>query len=1413
MMKRRLVVAVGLLVLLSVLAVGPGLAHGPAAPQAASVVAGGVASGAQEVSSAAQIEWLAKAPLPVTVGSFAYAATGGKIYIIGGDIAGVSSTTVQRYTPATDTWEVDTNHGGVLAPLPQARSFYMDCGVLSGKIHCVGGWQDGAYRGELFVYDPAINSWSSGPSIPQYPIGQFSATVNDKMYVFGGWWGTFKDYVFEYSEAGGWSQKQAMPTPRNHGTAAVYDGKVYVIGGMAGPSAPSQYPLDLVEVYDPQSDTWATGLAPMPAPMGYLGSSGAPVSGGMIYVLGPGTTAYGYNPASDSWSSLDSMPGEAWGIAAFDGSLYAIGPEHTFRGVTVPWAMFHHDPLHTGRSPYVGPQQNTVAWRHWVGGALPSSPAIGHEGTIYVGSENHKLYAIAPDGSLVWAFPTGGGVHSSPALADDGTIYVGSRDHNLYAIGPDGTLRWTFVTAGEVDSSPTVGHDGTIYVGSYDGKLYAINPDGTGKCSYPAGGVIVASPAIGPDGVVYVGSGNQNRMHAVNPDCTLKWQSDPPHGNVLSSSPALSPDGSTVYYGADDGYLYARSTADGSLEWRSPYTYGGVQSSPAIGVDGTVYVGTQYGRLWALDPADGSLKWENYTTLSAWSSPAIGADGTIYFASDYGSLFAMNPDGSVKWTYSGGYDAAGHFRSSPAIGSDGALYIGSTNGRLFVFHTTPPACGPAIGPWLQTTALPIPSGTTGARGQPLVVYQDRVYVFGGTNDAGDRLTNVYYSNINADGSLGPWIETTPLPEQYFDQVVVRVGKHVYLITGANGAVAVYYAPINADGTLGAWVRTADLLPSRQEFAAAAHGEYIYVVAGNASGLTDRVWFTSVRPDGSLNPWADTTPVPEAMQAHTMVAHDGTLYVFAPNSNIYSAAIQADGTVGPWGTETSLPQAMLAYTTFAHRQHVYLLGEPSRAVHYAPLLAGHSLGEWQATAPLPAQRNRLRAGGHGCFVYAIGGFDGSHFQDTVYYAPLQAPCEPVSSVRLSRLPSGDLFAGSPVRFVAEAAGTVPFTYIWTLDGTPVGENLGTFEHTFAAPGTYTVGVTVTNACGQGKDSMVVEVQELAPGRPNLSPSYKSVNFANVESGDTLTYTLWLRNASSTAALASLADPIPEHTTYVPGTAQASDGGAVTLAGGQLEWSGQVISGTPVIVSFAVEVQEAPIGTAIANVASLDDGLGNVLELAANSTYNPGFGLTINDGALYTGIPTVTLRYSWNVANSITHLKISNDGGFVPGDETTDWLPVDPENPTYTGWVLATYGNVVLPRTVYARFRDSGGEQYGPVQDDIIYDPDPPQVGGVEILSQAARGVDTGQEQAVIVRVTAVDANSGVGWVQISHDEGFGQFSEFACFGPATDIPWLLQPSGLIYVRVVDRAGNLSEVISEQGSIRIYLPFVARGAGGR
>lgn len=171
------------------------------------------------------------------------------------------------------------------------------------------------------------------------------------------------------------------------------------------------------------------------------------------------------------------------------------------------WTKFRGNAQNTGRGGGSG-ATGQERWRFRAGSFVDSCPALGSDGTVYVGSADFYLYALNADGTLKWRFRTGGGVVSSPALGLDGTVYVGSNDRYLYALNANGTLKWRFQTGSAVFSSPALGSDGTVYVGSQDGFVYALNANGTLKWRFLAGDFVYSSPAIGSDGTVYVGSGN-----------------------------------------------------------------------------------------------------------------------------------------------------------------------------------------------------------------------------------------------------------------------------------------------------------------------------------------------------------------------------------------------------------------------------------------------------------------------------------------------------------------------------------------------------------------------------------------------------------------------------------------------------------------------------------------------------------------------------------------------------------------------------------------------------------------------------------------------------------------------------------------------------------------------------------------
>jgi outer membrane protein assembly factor BamB len=360
--------------------------------------------------------------------------------------------------------------------------------------------------------------------------------------------------------------------------------------------------------------------------------------------------------------------------------------------------MWGHDSQVTGRSNYVAAQDATIKCTYDTGvEGWRASPVISADGTIYIAGRglNHTrdyrgaLLALNPEGTLKWMYEPGDGLGvslSSPAIGPDGTIYIGfdcydCDEYNgyLYAINPDGSFKWRCQTnearcySVPQVSIPIVGMDGTIFVVAHnkgDNKaLVAVNPDGTVKWRSTAATNFWSVPSVGYDGTIYI------EGYAINPDGSVKWLNEMHHPECYS---AVGSDG-TVYI-ANTIYGLRAINPDGTLKWETDHLNSYFRQ-PAIGANGNIIVcgGCSPG-LVSINQA-GETMWSfNIRGIS----PAIGDDGTIYIADNAGDFYALTSDGELKWKeYLGGRTSG--VLSSPAIGSDGTVYVISQLGVLYAF--------------------------------------------------------------------------------------------------------------------------------------------------------------------------------------------------------------------------------------------------------------------------------------------------------------------------------------------------------------------------------------------------------------------------------------------------------------------------------------------------------------------------------------------------------------------------------------------------------------------------------------------------------------------------------------------------------------------------------------------------------
>ena len=355
-----------------------------------------------------------------------------------------------------------------------------------------------------------------------------------------------------------------------------------------------------------------------------------------------------------------------------------------------------------------------ITWQSPLLGAIKStvSPALSADGkTVYAIADQSadNAYDVqlkaydATSGSVKWSFNvndalaarnSGGGVrliYASPAVGTNGDIYVVARDlkHSsnsgerksfLFAVSPDGSLHWAYAFGMDANFNfvtPAIDAEGNIYIGhtTNDPKLTVLKQDGTliKQITSPAG--ITAGLSVSKNGEVYFCAGNNLYGYDVSSETQKLSYSY----SGLNSAIAIGLDGTIYTVGnTSAGGAVTATNADGTEKWQVPLpstvSYGGV----VIGEDGTLYAtggnaisGQESGGIIAIDK-DGNRKWHFATAENVTNCvPMVDNRGYIHFVTDDAVYYIVKPDGTAYASLKVGEQS----NSSPVMNADGNVLL------------------------------------------------------------------------------------------------------------------------------------------------------------------------------------------------------------------------------------------------------------------------------------------------------------------------------------------------------------------------------------------------------------------------------------------------------------------------------------------------------------------------------------------------------------------------------------------------------------------------------------------------------------------------------------------------------------------------------------------------------------------
>ncbi len=281
--------------------------------------------------------WIGSAPMPAPRAETGAGLIDGRLYVpagmtgfryAGAAIAGILGTnSLAIYDIQSDTWT-----SGAVVPYEGLN--HQATAVYHGKLYTFGGLGPEQLLDTLvLVYDPTSDSWQELPPMPETRQSATAVTLGDAIYIVGGAGSNAAALLRYQPDSGEWTVLAEMSQIRNHLAAVVLDGEIYAIGGREeNPLSARIVDFDLVEIYNPETNTWRRGPSLNFPRAGFA----AAAIDGKIYVAGGELLSHlppdlepsveMFDPATNRWEVIDELPIPLHGVAGIghEGKFYLL---------------------------------------------------------------------------------------------------------------------------------------------------------------------------------------------------------------------------------------------------------------------------------------------------------------------------------------------------------------------------------------------------------------------------------------------------------------------------------------------------------------------------------------------------------------------------------------------------------------------------------------------------------------------------------------------------------------------------------------------------------------------------------------------------------------------------------------------------------------------------------------------------------------------------------------------------------------------------------------------------------------------------------------------------------------------------------------------------------------------------------